>query len=671
MIPLTAGPKFIRLHFHLTSYPGFDLSKAFFSVKAGPFTLLTNFSALLHAQGKPTLVKEFSVVVEEGQSLNITFTLSSAMSDAYAFINGIEIVSMPTNLYYGSPANENGIPFFGIGTGALQYSLGNSTALETMHGINTGGADIPPANDTGMYRAWSSDDNYLAIAESSVIPVNTSINLNFSNQPPFVAPDVIYRKARTMGTNRTINENYYLTWEFSVDSGFNYLVRLHFCEFQIEITRQGDRVFEILLANLTAETLADVIAWSGGRGFPIYRDYVVAIGNKGNLKQQNLSIALHPAPAWRTLYSDGILNGLEIFKLSNNLNIAGPNPDPISNLLEDMKPPKHDSPIRQPRKKRTILAMVAGLTSSFIVISLLFFLVYRIFSTKIVKNNSAAPALPSDVCRLFSLKEIKAATKNFDQNFIIGKGGFGNVYKGFINDGSTLVAIKRLNPSSNQGLLEFKTEIEMLSQLRHQNLVSLIGYCEDGKEMILVYDYMVHGTLRDHLYNTNNPPLPWNQRLKLCIGAAHGLNYLHRGPNHTIIHRDVKTANILLSEKWTAKVSDFGLSKMNDMSNTHISTAVKGSFGYLDPEYYRLHQLSEKSDVYSFGVVLFEVLCARAPIDRTRDHMQISLAEWAKHCYDNGTLDQIIDPYLQGKISTLSLLKFGEVAYKLLCFRGG
>ncbi|XP_022754113.1 receptor-like protein kinase FERONIA [Durio zibethinus] len=654
IIPLTSGQKFIRLHFHVNSYPEFNLSKAFFSVKAGPFTLLRNFSALLHAQGEETLVKEFCVSIQDGQNLNITFTPSSAITDAYAFINGIEIVSMPANLFY-RPANDAGVSFLGQSN---LYSFGNDTALEMFYRLSVGGMSIPPTEDTGMYRAWSDDFEY--ITSASYFTVNNSINLTFSAIPSFSAPESIYRTARVMGPNRTFNEHSNLTWQFPVDSDFDYFVRLHFCEMHDVVAEPGDRVFVIFIANLTAESQADVIAWSGGSRIPKYRDYVVAIKNKGNQKKQNLSIKLHPALG---RYIDAILNGVEIFKLSKGGDLSGPNPDPMPNLLEPMKPP-----IEQSGKKWKIIVAVVGLISTFAAASLLFFLILRIRSSKFA--NKSSRALPSDICRHFSLREIKAATNNFDENFIIGRGGFGNVYKGFINAGSIPVAIKRLNPGSQQGVLEFRTEIEMLSQLRHQNLVSLMGYCKDNNEMILVYDYMVHGTLRDHLYNTNNPPLQWEKRLKMCIAAAQGLHYLHRGPKDTIIHRDVKTTNILLSEKWVAKVSDFGLSKMNDLSNTHISTAVKGSFGYLDPEYFRLQQLTEKSDVYSFGVVLCEVLCARAPIDRAMDHLQISLAEWAQHCYNNGTLDQIMDPYLQGKINLPSLLKFGEVAMSCLATEG-
>ncbi|KAJ4707265.1 Receptor-like protein kinase [Melia azedarach] len=512
-----------------------------------------------------------------------------------------------------------------------------------------------------MYRKWDWDVDYVTDERPGALPVNTSIVLSFSVIRNYSAPIEVYTTARTMGKNKTINENYDLTWEFEADSGFTYFVRLHFCEFQIEITEVGDRVFQIYIANQTAEAAADVIAWSGGNGVPIYKNYAVTIGSKGNEKKQNLSIKLHPTPEWRTKFSDAILNGIEIFKVDNNGNLAVPNPDIL------IRPP---SVVETPssKSKKILVAVVCGIVSCFVIISLLF-LFYRRFRSSIAKSRKfRGSPLTSHICVQFSLSEMKAATNNFNNDLIIGVGGFGNVYKGFINGGSTPVAIKRLNPESQQGVLEFQTEIGILSQLIHIHLVSLIGYCNDNGEMILVYDFMARGTIRDHLYDGDNPPLPWNQRLQICIGAARGLRYLHTGAKHVIIHRDVKTTNILLDEKWVAKVSDFGLSKFGptSMSKTHVSTIVKASIGYLDPEYYRRQHLTEKSDVYSFGVVLFEVLCARPPILRTAEKKQVSLAVWAQQCYRNGTIDEIIDPFLKGKIKLECLNKYAEVAMSCL-----
>ncbi|KAM4108265.1 hypothetical protein ACB094_03G032400 [Castanea mollissima] len=673
---VTAGQKFVRLYFYPATYGTFDRSKARFSVKAGPFTLLRNFNASLTADADDfpgdNIFREFCVNIEEGQRLNLTLTPSD--SNSFAFVNGIEILSMPTNLYY-TPSDDQGLPFIGQEQLYRVFNrVFNGTALEMLYRINVGGSFISPGGDTGMFRSWNSDDKYLTEDLSSSLPVNNTIELNFSQIPPYTAPEEVYRTARTMGINRSLNKLYNLTWQFPVDSQFDYLVRLHFCEFQLEFKAAGDRVFLVFIANQTAERAADVIRWSGGSGVPVYRDYAVSMFPIESQKRVNLSIAITANPLdWETKYSDAILNGIEIFKVNDtNGNLAGPNPNTLTLTL-----PKAT---KSNNNRIEIMAIVGGGISGIIVLLILGFLILRRakiswrwrgpFSFHISKSTTTHGSTLPYLCRSFSLAEIKAATKNFDQNSIIGVGGFGDVYKGYTHTdgGAAHVAIKRLKPGSQQGVQEFKTEIEILSQLRHHHLVSLIGYCNDGNEMIIVYDFMPGGTLCSHLYNTDKTSLPWDLRLQICLGAARALNYLHIGAKHPIIHRDVKSNNILLDEKWTAKVSDFGLSKFGPTSTSkaHLSTAVKGSFGYLDPEYYRRHKLTEKSDVYSFGVVLFEVLCARPPIMHTEENEEISLAEWASNCYRNGKLDQIVDPLLKAEIEPECLKKFGEIAVNCL-----
>lgn len=681
----TTGPKFVRLHFNPASYTGFNRSKASFSVTTGRYTFLSNFSGFHYTDPRGErggYAREFILNVEDEQkNLSITFTPSPHVADAYAFINGIEIVSMPTNLYY--PAGDDPEPY--DVNHEVSFPLQNDTALEIMYRVNVGGrGEITPPNDTGMFRSWLSDVDYLTDARPSAFQFNGTIQLQYNNHTRYAAPDDLYRTARTMGPNSTVNEKYNMTWEFPVHSTFTYLVRLHFCQFIPIILQKGDLVFKIYIANQTAERYADIIFWADGNGVPVYKDYVVMMDAGGNEGIQNLSIALHPIQSTNL---DAMLNGAEIFKLSKSDNLAGPNPDaypdsPISNT------PSATS--TKPKHIRRTVAIIGAAVSGIVVVSVLFFLIFRrrvqkfkdlvsgdaasnlspLVSSSRKSTKTHRPSLPSDLCYRFSLVEIIAATNNFDDSFIIGVGGFGNVYKGLFGGGVNRAAIKRLNPSSQQGATEFKTEIEMLSQLRFRYLVSLIGYCNENNEMILVYDYMARGTLRDHLYRTDNPPLSWTQRLEICIGAARGLHYLHTGAKHTVIHRDVKTTNILLDEKWVAKVSDFGLSKTGPTSTSkgHVSTVVKGSIGYLDPEYCQRQQLTEKSDVYSFGVVLFEVLCARPAINRSA--VPASLAELARQSHSNGTINEIIDPFLDGKISPDCLKNFVDVAVRCLLENG-
>ncbi|KAJ1407169.1 Serine-threonine/tyrosine-protein kinase, catalytic domain [Sesbania bispinosa] len=700
--PVASGWKFLRLYFYSASYNGLNASDALFAVSAQSYTLLRNFSVsqTALALNYAYIVKEYSINVEGG-TLNVTFTPSTNASNAYAFVNGIEVVSMP-DIY---TSTDGTTMIVGSNT---PFTIDNSTALENLYRLNVGGNDISPSHDTGMFRSWSDDMPYLFGAAFGVTePADPEVKIEYPpSTPTYIAPTDVYTTARSMGPNADINMNYNLTWIFSIDSGFSYLVRLHFCEGTTNVTKINQRVFNIFLNNQTAADGADVIAWAGefslshANGVPVHKDYVVFVPN--GEPRQDLWLALHPNPTSKPQLYDAIVNGVEIFKISDSTtgNLAGTNPipPPVQDII-DPSLARTSSHGKSKNQAGIIAGCVGGGVVLLLVIGLFAFAASRrrrhgkdssasegpsgwlplslygnshsAASAKTNTTGSYASSLPSNLCRHFSFAEIKAATNNFDEALLLGVGGFGKVYKGEVDGGSTKVAIKRGNPLSEQGVHEFQTEIEMLSKLRHRHLVSLIGYCEENTEMILVYDYMAYGTLREHLYKTQKPPLPWKQRLEICIGAARGLHYLHTGAKHTIIHRDVKTTNILLDEKWVAKVSDFGLSKTGPtLDNTHVSTVVKGSFGYLDPEYFRRQQLTDKSDVYSFGVVLFEILCARPALNPTLPKEQVSLAEWAAHCYKKGILDQIIDPYLKGKIAPECFKKFAETAMKCVADQG-
>ncbi|CAL5407199.1 unnamed protein product [Camellia sinensis] len=230
------------------------------------------------------------------------------------------------------------------------------------------------------------------------------------------------------------------------------------------------------------------------------------------------------------------------------------------------------------------------------------------------KRSGDVPHLKG--ARSFSFEELKKYTNNFSEGNVIGAGGYGKVYRGALPTGQ-LVAVKRAQQGSMQGGLEFKTEIELLSRVHHKNVVSLLGFCFEKVEHMLVYEYIPNGTLKESLSGKTGIRLDWMRRLRIALGVARGLQYLHELANPPIIHRDIKSNNILLDERLNAKVSDFGLSKlMGDVEKGHVTTQVKGTMGYMDPEYYMTQQLTEKSDVYSFGVLMLELVTARQPIEK-------------------------------------------------------
>ncbi|KAL5552697.1 hypothetical protein UlMin_040098 [Ulmus minor] len=267
-----------------------------------------------------------------------------------------------------------------------------------------------------------------------------------------------------------------------------------------------------------------------------------------------------------------------------------------------------------------------------------------------------------------TLPELEEATNNFAKK--IGKGSFGSVYYGRMRDGKE-VAVKIMAESSSHGDQQFLTEVALLSRIHHRNLVPLIGYCEEEHQSVLVYEYMHNGTLRDHIHgSTEQKHLDWLVRLQIAEDAAKGLDYLHTGCNPSIIHRDVKTSNILLDINMRAKVSDFGLSRQAEEDLTHISSVARGTVGYLDPEYYASQQLTEKSDVYSFGVVLLELISGRKPVSEEDYGAEMNIVHWARSLVRKGDVISIIDPFLAGNVKIESIWRVAEVAIQCVDQRG-
>ncbi|XP_078148394.1 calmodulin-binding receptor-like cytoplasmic kinase 2 isoform X1 [Carex rostrata] len=263
---------------------------------------------------------------------------------------------------------------------------------------------------------------------------------------------------------------------------------------------------------------------------------------------------------------------------------------------------------------------------------------------------------------VFTMEEIWRATKNFSPGLKIGQGGFGTVFKGTLDDG-TLVAVKRAKRSlyNPHVCVEFKSEIKIMAKVEHLNLVRFYGYLEQGDERIVVVEYVPNGTLRNHLDGHQGKWLDMGARLDVAIDVAHAITYLHMYADHPIIHRDIKASNILITETMRAKVADFGFARFgsgdSDSGVTHVSTQVKGTAGYLDPEYLKTYHLTEKSDVYSFGVLLVELVSGRRPIEPKRELQAKITAKWAMKKFTEGESIEVLDPALPRNEATIVALE--------------
>ncbi|KAE8687594.1 Receptor-like serine/threonine-protein kinase [Hibiscus syriacus] len=274
---------------------------------------------------------------------------------------------------------------------------------------------------------------------------------------------------------------------------------------------------------------------------------------------------------------------------------------------------------------------------------------------------------------VFTLSELRLITHNFARCNLLGEGGFGPVYKGFVHDKlrpgleAQPVAVKALDLNGLQGHREWLAEIIFLGQLRHPHLVKLIGYCYENENRLLVYEYLPRGSLENQLFRRYSGTLPWSTRMKIALGAAKGLAFLHEA-DKPVIYRDFKSSNVLLDSDYNCKLSDFGLAKDGpEGGETHITTRVMGTQGYAAPEYIMTGHLTVKSDVYSFGVVLLELLTGKRSMDNIRPSREQSLVEWARPLLrDHKRLDRVIDSKLEGQFSNRGAQKVATLAYKCL-----
>ncbi|KAF5791630.1 putative protein kinase RLK-Pelle-CrRLK1L-1 family [Helianthus annuus] len=635
----------VRLHFS----PFFsDGSK--FDVSVSGFTLLSNFSV---EEKESIVIRELIIRIRSHGRFTIEFTPSSGSSSA--FVNAIEAFTAPSGPFMQVAPSPHISPAGYIGE---MDNISSSYAFSPIYRVNIGVRSID--RDT-LRRKWTPDDPFIFKSDPAKnVTLSGTFNHNEFWATKYDAPADVYKTAKELTTNSSVNN---ITWNFGVKKNAMYLVRAHFCDI---ISPGQDPPIGSFNFFIYGQYNKEINPGEKVKApqIPFYYDFVVDSVESGFV---NVSIGAIPASKQPVL-----LNGLEIMELLKNLGIVG---IPKISGVDDIQ-----------NNGKKVVGCAVGVVVLVLLIGFFIWLKYQkrkpVVETKrdtntvpsddwsscMTKNTELIIDHPPQILNLnlkFQFADILQATNSFDESLVIGKGGFGKVYKGALIDGKT-VAVKRCEKGQGQGRPEFVKEIMVLTKIRHQHLVTLIGYCDEKSEMILVYEYMEKGTLQDHLCNTDKDieKLSWSQRLEICIGATRGLHYLHTGLEPGIIHGDVKSTNILLNENYTAKVGDFGISRWDNDEESEMD--IKGSFGYLDPEYVSCLKLTQKSDVYSFGVVLLEVLCARPALDNTLPFKEANLADWAMNHIKDGMVEKIVDPYLVDKINPNSLTKYWETVDKCL-----
>uniref|UniRef100_A0A0D3BIW5 non-specific serine/threonine protein kinase n=1 Tax=Brassica oleracea var. oleracea TaxID=109376 RepID=A0A0D3BIW5_BRAOL len=501
--------------------------------------------------------------------------------------------------------------------GKITYQADNSKtmAVTNHHQENWG------ISNTGDFTDDVSDDDTFIISTS----------LRLSKDSPH-----LYKAARRSALSLV----YYA---FCLENGA-YNVKLHFMEIQFSekevYSRIGRRIFDVYVQGKLFLRDFNIKEEANGTLKPVVKEL------KANVTDHLLEIRLYWAGKGTTLIPSRGNYGPLISAIS---------------LCHSLEPRCGAERI----KHHISYPLILGATGSLVTITLLAVGIYarrrRLKYNNTRKRDLRAHGLQT-VC--FTWRQLQAATNNFDQANKLGEGGFGSVFKGELSDG-TIIAVKQLSSKSCQGNREFVNEIGMISGLNHPNLVKLYGCCVEKNQLLLVYEYMENNSLALVLSGKSSMKLDWKARQKICVGIARGLEFLHEGSMIRMVHRDIKTPNVLLDAELNAKISDFGLARIHEEEHTHISTKVAGTMGYMAPEYVLWGQLTEKGDVYSFGVVAMEIVSGKSNTKHkgTADH--ISLLNWALSLHQKGNILEVVDPILEGHFDRKEAVRMINVA--LVC----
>ncbi|GKV05089.1 hypothetical protein SLEP1_g17133 [Rubroshorea leprosula] len=429
---------------------------------------------------------------------------------------------------------------------------------------------------------------------------------------------------------------------FCMEDG-NYTANLHFAEIMFTDDKTynslGRRIFDIYIQGKLVQKDFNIAAEAGGVGKVIIKPFPVVVING------TLEIRLYWAGKGTTAIPDRGVYGPLISAISVNPNFTPPSEGGTSLSIG------------------MVVGIVVGATSTiFLIIGILRWKCYRRQKNTLEQDLKGMNLQTGS----FTLRQLKAATNNFDPANKIGEGGFGPVYKGHLMDGK-VIAVKQLSAKSKQGNREFLNEIGMISALQHPHLVKLYGCCIEGNQLLLIYEYMENNSLARALFGPEEcqMKLDWPTRQEICIGIARGLTYLHEESRLKIVHRDIKATNVLLDKDLNPKISDFGLAKLDDEDNTHISTRVAGTFGYMAPEYAMRGYLTDKADVYSFGIVALEIVSGRRNTCSQAKEDSFYLLDWALLLKEKGSLLELVDPRLGFDYNKTEVMKMINVA--LLC----